>query len=175
MPAPPATLVRQGGSTVNDGLASESSRGGWDHTGNHEVRLLAKFITGLGPIGRSRQPGGAERSAENPVRRAPDRYAAVAIRPCRRACKEARAIADRRFLIDEAPRLPLPACNVHCRCAYETYPDRRDEMRRAVDAGISGTFYLGPDARAGLERRISDRGGADRSYYEFMRGCDQRR
>lgn len=99
----------------------------------------------------------------------PRSYDAVAIRAHRHPCKAARQLAGRRFLVAEAPKLPLPSCNSRCMCAYEHQPDRREESRRAIDVGIGGSYFLGAEARGGLDRRISDRGNANHNYYDFMR------
>jgi len=47
-------------------------------------------------------------------------------------CQTAIELADTRFLLAEAPTLPLPDCNSSaCRCFYVRYVDRRSEERRA--------------------------------------------
>ena len=95
-------------------------------------------------------------------------FAAVSIRPSPRACKGARQLAGKRLLRCEAPPLPLPSCGVLCTCAYRTYTDRRQESRRGVDVGISGSYYFGPDRRERRERRVAPRVAADSDYYDFV-------
>jgi len=55
----------------------------------------------------------------------------------------------RRFLSDEAPRLPLPMCSspLHCQCTHKHFADRRACARRDVER----TGLQGP--RIGVERR----------------------
>lgn len=96
-------------------------------------------------------------------------YEAVAVRPAPRACKEARSLAGKRFLVAEAPKLPLSTCTQRCTCAYESFPDRRDETRRAIDVGISSSWYVGPERRSGLDRRGTGPADGNPSYYDFRR------
>ena len=47
-------------------------------------------------------------------------------------CQTAIDLADQRFLLADAPVLPLPGCASNsCRCAYVRYDDRREYHRRA--------------------------------------------
>ena len=47
-------------------------------------------------------------------------------------CQTAIELADERFLLADAPMLPLPGCNSNsCRCGYARQDDRRDFDRRA--------------------------------------------
>jgi hypothetical protein len=49
-------------------------------------------------------------------------------------CQFARTLEDERFLLQEAPMLPLSLCDVEtCRCTYERFDDRRAGARRASD------------------------------------------
>lgn len=58
-------------------------------------------------------------------------------------CQAALAIADKRFLVDEIPRLPLAECDAeNCRCAYERFDDRRADVRRASDLGYDMASQL---------------------------------
>ena len=96
-----------------------------------------------------------------------ENYDAVEIRMHVSACKRARALAGKRFLVAEAPRLPLEGCNVRCKCSYKSHPDRRQEPRRSADVGMSSRFYVGPERRSGLDRRLNHAGDDD--YYGYMR------
>lgn len=70
------------------------------------------------------------------------------------ACKEQRG---KRYLMHEAPSLPLPNCDAaHCRCRYVRYPDRREEARRDADVGIGGRPHLSSERRASRSDRRSD-------------------
>jgi hypothetical protein len=116
------------------------------------------------PIERRVQ--GGQRPAE------PRSYEAVAIRPHGAACKFVRALAGKRFLVAEAPTLPLAGCTAHCRCTYRGHPDRRqEEPRRSADVGVSSRFYVGQERRSGLDRRRGQRAGGD-DYFGFMRQRD---
>ena len=50
-------------------------------------------------------------------------------------CDAVRAIADQRFLADEAPRFPLPGCDrAECRCFVQPQNDRRAGFDRRGDS-----------------------------------------
>lgn len=97
------------------------------------------------------------------------RYEAVALRPHRNACKQARELARKRFLVAEAPVLPLESCPVHCRCSFAHYADRRRAPRRWADLGVTSTLYLDTERRRAPDRRARAHDAQDMSYYEFMR------
>lgn len=49
-------------------------------------------------------------------------------------CQMVRTITDERFLLEEAPMLPLSLCDAQvCNCTYESFNDRRGAIRRASD------------------------------------------
>ena len=51
-------------------------------------------------------------------------------------CQAALAIADKRFLVEEIPKLPLADCDAaQCGCGYDRFDDRRKDSRRASDIG----------------------------------------
>lgn len=81
----------------------------------------------------------------------------ISIEPGPKACEAVRQIAGRRFLSEEAPRLPLDECPCmqDCRCVYRHYPDRRTDVRRDADMGLPYRQVPG-DKRAGAGRRITD-------------------
>jgi hypothetical protein len=80
----------------------------------------------------------------------PNPYHAVSIRYRMNACEAAKQLTDKRFLSNEAPKLPLPECAAStCHCRYAHYEDRRDgEERRALFKGEHST---------GSERRAASR------------------
>lgn len=54
-------------------------------------------------------------------------YKAVALMAGESACESVKAAGARRYLIGEAPRLPLPGCDpAMCTCKYRHLEDRRD-------------------------------------------------
>lgn len=58
-------------------------------------------------------------------------------------CQAALAIADKRYLIDQIPKLPLTDCDADsCRCAYARFDDRRTDTRRASDLGYDMASQL---------------------------------
>jgi hypothetical protein len=61
-----------------------------------------------------------------------------------------------RFLLDEAPRLPLRECpqQLTCTCCYRKFPDRRTADRR--DIASSGRWYSGAERRKSDGRRATD-------------------
>lgn len=66
------------------------------------------------------------------------RYDAVEVVPAAYgACPAVLAIAGKRFLSRELPRLPLPDCDKpHCECGYRRHRDRRAGSRRS--GGLQG-------------------------------------
>lgn len=83
----------------------------------------------------------------------PNPYHAVSIRYRMNACEAAKQLTDRRFLSNEAPKLPLPGCTAaSCHCGYEHHEDRRDGEERRVP--FKGEHSTGPERRsAGGDRR----------------------
>jgi hypothetical protein len=59
-------------------------------------------------------------------------FRAVSIAPKSVACPAAKQVNGKRFLIREAPRLPLAGCTLpeQCRCRYDKHDDRRQHDRR---------------------------------------------
>jgi hypothetical protein len=70
-------------------------------------------------------------------------------------CQTAIELADTRFLLADAPTLPLPDCSSSaCRCFYKRYDDRRFEERRAShDLHEAVCQVSGIADRRGLENR----------------------
>ena len=81
----------------------------------------------------------------------------IAIEPGSRSCEAVRELAGKRFLSEDAPRLPLDECQCvpDCRCVYRHFSDRRTDVRRDVDMGLPHRQVPG-DKRAGTGRRITD-------------------
>ena len=97
----------------------------------------------LSSIDHSRRSGPA-RSGQLPQR--PYRAASVACEG--QACTAARKLRGEKFLLREAPHLPLPACDKGaCNCRYAYHDDRRDTLDERRDLQTSA-----PDAD---ERRLS--------------------
>ncbi len=88
-------------------------------------------------------------------------FHAVSIRSGRRACDAVKALEGQRILSNEAPRLPLPDCDiVDCECSYIHYRDRRAGKDRRTPFGSGGispiTGEHEQERREGSERRRDD-------------------
>lgn len=85
----------------------------------------------------------------------PNPYHAVSIRYRMNACEAAKQLTDKRFLSNEAPKLPLPECTAStCHCHYEHYEDRRDGEERRTP--FEGEHSAAPERRAAsADRRRS--------------------
>ena len=88
-------------------------------------------------------------------------FHAISIRPGRRACEAQKALDGQRILASEAPRLPLPGCDiVDCECSYVHYNDRRAGRDRRSPFGSGGISAISgkyeQERREGRERRHED-------------------
>ena len=74
-----------------------------------------------------------------------------------RCCDAVKALSGQRFLSEEAPLLPLAECSnpQGCRCVYEHFDERRDNLRRESDIGLPVRTYP-EEKREGHGRRITD-------------------
>ena len=74
-------------------------------------------------------------------------------------CDMARKFSDHRFLVRDAPPLPLAGCSLAktCQCKYIKHRDRRSEPRRLIDFGVVARLFDGNERRARRAgRRTSD-------------------
>ncbi len=87
----------------------------------------------------------------------PISYQALSVHYRRDACEAVRRLAGKRFLLKEAPSLPLHGCTAeHCRCGYVHHPDRRSgEERRSGLRSLYGMPIR--DRRMGRGRRWHDK------------------
>jgi hypothetical protein len=88
-------------------------------------------------------------------------YQAVSIMTPKVCCGDARELEGKRYLVHEAPKLPLLSCDESvCKCGYMRYPDRRDDDgdRRGPPGLKSELFALneGEDRRNSRGRRWAD-------------------
>jgi hypothetical protein len=84
------------------------------------------------------------------------RYAAVSIHTFRGGCPAAEEIKGRRFLVDEAPMLPLAACRwSKCNCRYTHHSDRRSGTRDRRHAAPAAA-WTSRERREQIGRRASD-------------------
>jgi hypothetical protein len=85
-------------------------------------------------------------------------FRAVSVAPTRASCPAAVAIRDKRFLVSEAPTLPLPMCTwpLSCPCKLKAHDDRRARPRR--EDGTPGELKKArKERRQTTGRRTTDR------------------
>jgi len=85
-------------------------------------------------------------------------YRAVSIVPTQASCIDARQLRNVRYLLREAPRLPLSQCPLRagCTCSYRKFADRRTADDRRDIADSSGRWFVGEDRRRSRGRRATD-------------------
>ena len=73
-------------------------------------------------------------------------------------CDMARKFSEHRFLVRDAPALPLAGCSMgaKCQCKYIKHKDRRAEPRRLMDFGMASRMFDGKERRARGGRRNND-------------------
>jgi hypothetical protein len=111
--------------------------------------LLATFLSRL-------TKGGA--AAPAPVTASANKFQAIAIFRGSRACDMAKRFSEHRFLVKDAPALPLKNCTMplNCECKYLKFKDRRSEPRRVIDFGSTTRVYGYSDRRTHKGRRHTD-------------------
>jgi hypothetical protein len=88
-------------------------------------------------------------------------YKGASIHPGEHCCQAVRELGKTRFLVEEAPRLPLERCDRigECLCKYDNHPDRRNsDDRRNVYGSMSTAGEIGmrdSNHRSGMDRRAS--------------------
>jgi len=88
-------------------------------------------------------------------------YASVSIMAPKACCEAANELVDQRFLVREAPEVPLSRCtSPSCKCGYIKHTDRRhgEEERRAL-YGLKSELHVldsGKERRVRKGRRQSD-------------------
>lgn len=86
------------------------------------------------PPSSSKAPAGLNRKQAR-------KFHGVSVKPGLVACEAVQELVGKRFLPDEAPAMPLPACDeARCRCAYSHHGDRRDREDRRSGWGTFGGF-----------------------------------
>ena len=73
-------------------------------------------------------------------------------------CAMARKFSEHRFLVRDAPPLPLSGCTMRekCHCKYVKHRDRRGEPRRLIDFGVVSRIFDGRERRSRGGRRRGD-------------------
>jgi hypothetical protein len=85
-------------------------------------------------------------------------YASVSLSCSDDCCQEARELAGRRLLVEEAPALPLAGCgSADCNCHYFRYGDRRSLLGNRRSGSLSGAggrnWFWQRNRRRGADRR----------------------
>jgi hypothetical protein len=85
-------------------------------------------------------------------------FRAVSLAPRLICCAAAQRATGRRFLLREAPRLPLGGCTMptNCSCKFRKDADRRDCDRRLFGAAEINRWFVGTDNRKRGGRRQSN-------------------
>jgi hypothetical protein len=83
-------------------------------------------------------------------------YRSVSVVPGSKCCAAVKALAQRKFLVQGAPLLPLPDCTMsaQCKCSFRKHDERRDQDRRL--GGELGKWYGGTEKRRSRGRRSKD-------------------
>ena len=104
-----------------------------------------------------------------PVTELENPYLAIEIHTGWMPCDAVLELAAQRFLVAEAPQLPLPQCDKgECRCRHVSHDDRRssEDRRNPFDRYADFNNKSVEDKRRSTrERRRSNRPGEARSYY----------
>jgi hypothetical protein len=77
-------------------------------------------------------------------------YRAVSLAPNSACDAASRDVATgKRYLLREAPRLPMPNCATPaaCSCKFRKHPDRRDADRRLLGMAETDRWYAGGERR----------------------------
>jgi hypothetical protein len=107
-------------------------------------------------IVRVRQNKADTKAESRPEPKKNSGYQAVAIKYSENSCNAAKAMTGRRFLVREAPRLPLADCDYgDCRCKFAHHDDRREKTERRDPFAHSGvTDGTGTYLQDRRERRV---------------------
>jgi hypothetical protein len=75
-----------------------------------------------------------------------------------KSCGAAKDLDTLRFLAKRAPALPLATCSMQnqCQCRYVKHSDRRSDVRRLLDAGMSTLLFESEERRRTAGRRRTD-------------------
>jgi len=114
------------------------------------------------PVGKASSTAKRVKSASG-VSAGSNAYHAVSVTCGPGACKQALAMADKRFLPAEMPQFPLADCtSSKCRCKFVHYDDRRDpDSDKRAPTALRSELYTAsgrPERRASGGRRKSDKG-----------------
>jgi hypothetical protein len=85
-------------------------------------------------------------------------YRAVSLAPSSTCCAAAKDAPGKRYLLREAPRLPLADCTMptNCSCKFRKHADLRDVDRRALGATETSRWFAGSERRKRGGRRSTN-------------------
>jgi hypothetical protein len=109
-------------------------------------------------LGESNRESATKKIASTPRPKSPASqgdYRAVSIAPCARCQAAAKDAASKRYLLRDAPRLPLADCTAGsaCSCKFRKHPDRRDSDRRVLGEMETRRWFAGSERRDRCTRR----------------------
>mgnify|MGYP000571269059 CR=1 FL=1 len=82
------------------------------------------------------------------------KYHGITIHQTSNACLSVKNIQGKRYLADEAPRLPIVGCStMKCRCKYEDLDDRRSGEDRRYPSDAFNNMYSAEEHRLRKDRR----------------------
>jgi hypothetical protein len=118
------------------------------------IQLFKSLLGGSSSKTSARQPASSAR--RKPAQGGGD-YRAVSLAPnidCYAAAKDS---GSKRYLLRDAPRLPLAGCATptNCSCKFRKHADRRDGDRRLLGEVENGRWFAGSERRARRSRRAT--------------------
>jgi len=123
--------------------------------GSHETNMI-KVLSSL--FGKNSREHPAKKSTPIASPKRPNTggdFRAVSLAPSLMCCLAADRATGKRFLLREAPRLPLGACTMptDCRCKFRKDADRRDCDRRLLGSTETTRWFAGTESRKRGPRR----------------------
>jgi hypothetical protein len=84
-------------------------------------------------------------------------FRAVSLAPNLECCAATKAVASKRYLWRDAPRLPLAGCAMgsNCTCKFNKHTDRRDGDRRLLGCNSTNQWFTGSERREHRGRRMA--------------------
>lgn len=121
------------------------------------LKKLSSIFSRKPPKPVKTSAGGARTQADKPTVEAPAgrEYWAVAIAAGVRCCAAVQEKQGKRYLLAEAPRVPLPDCSMpqDCMCRFRKSTDRRGGDRRDTWRSATGQRFAGAEKRKGPRRK----------------------
>ena len=129
------------------------------------LAALAIFFKQHRDIGNGKNRGDSDNSNTdtNQTRKIPPAkpYSALSITPGVNACEAAQRVSGRRYLLREAPKLPLAGCDpTVCKCRFSHHDDRRgshEDRRHPSAADLTTQLYEATGESNRRKRKIGRR------------------